>query len=389
MKWIQFCRGCISSKSKQIGYSDGKLEIYDVGERDFKSDEELENFSPNGNPFRTLKHSYSFLENSISGNFPVPWKNQRFRKYLFSQKYLSLTAPDKPAANLAFALSYENPYYVPHPDFNSEFSPISRSDLEHLAENLKIPQKCENDSEDEKFKKPLTKPMTREEEAKVFKSFNYYKKEFLETAREIFESPIERLSAAQIFQLVDSYNEAALFREFLVKVNQPLAMEMPKRIVPKRPCYGLTLRDLITLAKESILRAVEDFDCARGYKFSSYATRAIRVAITRAISAEASFRSNYGVPLGKSSYSKNSCNPQREDTSDELAFLRSVIKNNGIGIKKRDLQILRERFGFDGNGEKTLAKVGKLHHISKERVRQLQDRALEELRLALTEKFYP
>jgi hypothetical protein len=71
-----------------------------------------------------------------------------------------------------------------------------------------------------------------------------------------------------------------------------------------------------------------------------------------------------------------------EDASEAVEFLRSLL---GV-LNPRELVVLKLRFGLDGAPRHTLSQVSKVLAVSKERVRQIQERALQKLRVAADER---
>ncbi len=220
----------------------------------------------------------------------------------------------------------------------------------------------------------------------------------------------------------------------LIECNLRLVMSITRNYTRA----GVPLLDLIQEGNLGLIRAVEKFDYTLGYKLSTYATWWIRQSISRAlaeqgrtirlpvhvadqvrrvtrarralgqklnrdpsideIAKEADFTPKRVAELlelvqdhisletpvgdGESMMSDliedhNAAAPEAE-TSDKL---RSTELAEAIArLKPRQQQVLIERFGLNGGKPKTLEEVGKILGITRERVRQLETRALRELR---------
>ena len=255
--------------------------------------------------------------------------------------------------------------------------------------------------------------------------------------REIGRIPL--LSADQEIELARKIEmggaEGAMAKRRLVQANLRLVVSIAKKYVGR----GMLFLDLIQEGNLGLIRAAEKFDYERGYKFSTYATWWIRQAITRAIADQArtiripvhmvetinklkkmtrklaqdkgrkpteeeiaeSMEITVGklreivkvaqepisleTPIGKEEDSRlGDFIEDREAETPASSVTQELLREDIIevmaGLSPRERDVLRLRFGLDDGRQRTLEEVGQLFGVTRERIRQIEAKALRKLR---------
>ena len=176
---------------------------------------------------------------------------------------------------------------------------------------------------------------------------------------------------------------AASIREQIAETNLALVLAMAKRLRGTDLDFG----DLISEGNMALLRSVDKFDCGRGFKFSTYACRAILKAFSRhgikAMKYRQRFPTEFDPEFERSDHLATVRAMSELESAQEVRY---VVESNRADLSELERSVIAQRFGFDGPfGPKnpTLEEVGETIGLTKERVRQIQNRALEKIKTAL------
>jgi RNA polymerase primary sigma factor len=224
-------------------------------------------------------------------------------------------------------------------------------------------------------------PLNIDAERHSFLCLNYARHRVVKTLREFHA---KRLTLEATRTLLTWQRVAMEARNEIVRANLPLVLAMVKRT----KITGVDYADLISEGNLALMRSVDKFDCARGYKFSTYACRAILKAFARVASRTARYRGHFPTEFDPT-LEKSDFLEQRRTTLEGHCIdeLKSVLGGNAAELSDVEQRVITARFALDQQAEeasgRTLEEVGRMIGVTKERVRQIQNKALLKLRAVL------
>ena len=269
--------------------------------------------------------------------------------------------------------------------------------------------------------------LSTEEEQKYFKKYEAACEEYdnlLEAKKLNFEPNFDET------KLKELENKKKALKDFLVKSNLRLVVSIAKRYIGT----GLPFLDLIEEGNIGLISAVDKFDPSKGYKFSTYATWWIRQAVTRAIADKANIirkpvhliereqkvkryireqennnkhvtqeeimekfnlnEEQYNYIVSPAPISLETTVGEDEDSylidfieSDinvehetYLALLKEDVQEALTCLNDRERFVIEQRFGIGYDAPKTLEEVGRELKVTRERIRQIEAKAIRKLR---------
>jgi RNA polymerase primary sigma factor/RNA polymerase sigma factor len=215
--------------------------------------------------------------------------------------------------------------------------------------------------------------LTKEQEIYVFRKFNYLKYRASQLRNRLDPA---RPKVRLMDEIEDLHCQAVETKNQIIRANLRLVVAIAKKYVNHQDSFF----DLVSDGNMSLIKAVEKFDYSLGNKFSTYGTWAIRKNYSRSFSTQIRhlerFRSSHAELLDATAEHRS--NPYEEESAQRRRELQ--VGKILACLTDRERQIISSRFGLgEYSGPHTLKEVGADLGVSKERIRQLESRALAKL----------
>jgi RNA polymerase sigma factor (sigma-70 family) len=216
--------------------------------------------------------------------------------------------------------------------------------------------------------------LSKAQEQHLFRKMNFLKYQ-ASKLRERLDPARARIQ--DLKQIEDLQQQANDIKDLLIKANLRLVVSVAKKHLYKSD----NIWELISDGNLSLMRAVEKFDFGRGFKFSTYATWAIMKNFARSIPEEKTRRERY--VTGHEDLFEIAPDVRGDEHEAEASAELAAHQVNRLlqYLQPRERDIIRMRAGLDDHAKNmTLEEIGHQLGITKERVRQLNVRAMKKLR---------
>lgn len=221
--------------------------------------------------------------------------------------------------------------------------------------------------------------LTREQEQYLFRKYNFLKYQAAKL-RDKLEPANARSS--EMDEIERLFEQAVKIKNRIVQSNLRLVVSIAKRHVNASEDFF----QLVSDGNMSLIRAVEKFDYSRGNKFSTYASWAIMKNFARTIPGEFKQRDRFRPTSEEVFLSRADERSNRYIQESEQQKREQQVNRILESLDDREQKIIISRFGLDYSQEPlTLKEVGEALGVTKERIRQIQTRALNKLRIAAKE----
>src|SRR6476661_7286289 len=223
--------------------------------------------------------------------------------------------------------------------------------------------------------------MKAAEERLMFQRFNFAKRKLSSLQKLIKRDGLTR-ERAELF--LEWHRRFEHFREYLVRTNLALVLAMAKRT----RLGDVDFAEVVSEGNMALIRAVDKFNVDRGFKFSTYACRAILKAFSRTAMKSNRYKTRFPVEfepeMEKSNWSDERRDVVKEDCIDEL---KAIVDRNLADLSSIEQTVIKRRFNWKESDESplTLEEVGKIIGVTKERVRQIQNKALAKIKVVMEE----
>src|SRR5678815_5646445 len=221
--------------------------------------------------------------------------------------------------------------------------------------------------------------MKAPEEKLMFLRFNFAKRKLSALQKKAKREGLTRELAEQ---LVEWHRRIEHFREYLVRTNLALVLAMAKRT----RLGDVDFAEIVSEGNMALMRAVDKFNVDKGFKFSTYACRAILKAFSRTAMKSSRYKTRFPVEF-EPEMEKSDWNDRKRDIVEEdcLDELKAIVDRNLADLSDTEQTVIRRRFNWQQQEESplTLEEVGQIIGVTKERVRQIQNKALAKIRTVM------
>ncbi|MDH3583269.1 MAG: sigma-70 family RNA polymerase sigma factor [Phycisphaerae bacterium] len=239
---------------------------------------------------------------------------------------------------------------------------------------------------DRNMKTVVNVVLNAKQEQALFLQFNYARYRVSRLQKQVGDKPVTDEQAADLLKW---HGLAHRLRDQIAQSNLALVLAMAKRVRHSEMDFA----DLISEGNMALLRATDKFNVSRGFKFSTYACRAILKAFSRSGMKHSQYRqlfpTDFDPALERSDFSRRKFDSHELDCAEEVL---EIVAANRADLTDVEQQVISHRFALNRGEEEqsvplTLEQVGQIVGLTKERVRQIQNKALQKIRKTLEESY--
>ncbi|MEK7731214.1 MAG: sigma-70 family RNA polymerase sigma factor [Planctomycetota bacterium] len=219
----------------------------------------------------------------------------------------------------------------------------------------------------------LTPLLTREQEQDLFRRYNYLK---FKTSKALKGIDASAVPVEQFAVISDLRFQIEAVRQRITRANLRLVVSIAKKHVG----WTSNFFEVVSDGNMSLMRAVEKFDYARGNKFSTYATWAVVKNYARSIPEQHYHNARYvtGQDTVLETAAERSVEPVHAGDRERVKELIAVGLRE---LTEREREVVSNHFGLvNPDASLTLEQLGRRFGVTKERIRQIEMRALARLR---------
>lgn len=225
-----------------------------------------------------------------------------------------------------------------------------------------------------------TQLLSPEEERILFQRMNYLRWRAYQAQQQL--DPAQS-TEADLIRVEGLLKAASWYRDWIVRSNMRLVISIIKKFVNTNNRFD----DLLSEGTMALIKAVDKFDYDRGFRFSTYATQVVRRSSYRSVMLKQTERMR--IEASTSDLDLTFSADTRASAMDEHRWqsMRGRLATYLEQLDRREKLIIRARFSLGGHRRvQTLQRLADVLGVSKERIRQLEKRALDKLRELATEE---
>ena len=219
--------------------------------------------------------------------------------------------------------------------------------------------------------------LTKTQEFHLFRRYNYLKHKIAKLKATVANA---RPKAETLAAITELQKRVISLKNQLVRANLRLVVSVAKRHIGPLT----SLFELISDGNLCLMRAVEKFDFSRGNKFSTYGTWALIKNFARTVPEENYVLNTFVTGTEEVIAGTGDNTVEAADEKESAAAMHHMISSVLSKLSDRERTVIVSRFGI-GNDDrpKTLEEVGRIFGLTRERIRQIEARALKKLRAML------